>query len=320
MVIKTVRYIKKPISRHVDYLFRDYGNKPERDRLIVYNNIRNRSPEGVKEAFYANDELRKEKNREHRRKGYKLNTVHSYDEILAFSKKDHRYLSNNLDIVQDLSVEYALKRFGQDSLFVIVIHDDREHIHAHVYAHGTKYLSQQANRADNKLFKGVRLYIEDIQQERYPELDDKSVVFRDLDKAMKNKRKGRAKTASDTIRAEERGLVFDKKAMKEALADFYGTAKDRQDFYRLLEEHGVEVYHRTIRGESKPYGVVYGGSKKMRFSSAGIGEQELKGLDQRQAEAQKYKEHDDIINKYSRYRVRRDEPDRDKGMDRDLER
>ena len=330
MNIQTTRYsntegvgVNKPIEKHVQYIFRDYGKNPEVDGLTLYQNIRpkDQNVEGVIKSFHANEKYRHKKNTQNKQRGYAQNTLHSYDEIISIASEDHAFIMKHLWVVQDFGKE--LMACFPDAIGVGVIHVDKKHIHLHYYRHAFKFKALSNTRTNNKLFTKVRQHLEKIQKERYPQLKTK-IIYQDLEQGMKAKKKGRSKAKKNEIRYQERtNKILDKDLMKSAVMDLFHVATNPQQFYQLLSEHNIEIYS---RGNDPTHGVYYG-KRKLRFSTIGITPKMLKDLSKKEIEIsqkqanKEVEKNQKILQKYSRFNVRRFEDknkDKDRGMDLDI--
>jgi len=332
MIVKTRGYsneqgvgTKKTIPKHVDYIFRDYGKNEVVDKLVYYHNIptKYQSPKGVTQAFLDNEKYRHQKNAYNKQKGYQQNIIHSVDEIISVHAIDREKILNDLWIMQDFGKE-LMQKLAPDGLGVVVIHIDKDHIHAHCYRHSFKYKQLENTRADNKAFTGVRKLLERVQIERYPQLETK-IVYNELEKGMKRKKKGKAKAQEKAIRYQERtNKILDKDLMTAALLDFHKIAHGHQHFFELIANHNIEVYYKGDKkiGEHKhpiegktPAGV-WVGKRNLRFGTLKLDKEMIEALKNRNIEQQKKQERaKSVLSKYAQYRAP-DESDKDRGLER----
>ena len=274
----------------IGYIFRDYGKNPEVDTLVYYHNIKTKdcSPKGIVRAFEANEKYRHQKNAYNKQNGYKLNILHSYDEIISVAAIDRDKILDNLWIMQDFGKE-LMQKLAPDGLGVVVIHIDKKHIHAHCYRHSFKYKKLENTRTDNEHFKGVRTHLENVQKERYPQLETK-LVYEHLEEGMKQKKKGRSKGIKNGLGYQERtGKILKKDLMAEALQDFHRIAQDKAHFFELIRNHSIDLYYRgdTEIGkhknatEGKQYAGVWVNGKRMRFGTLGVSKGQFQALSER---------------------------------------
>jgi hypothetical protein len=144
----------------------------------------------------------------------------------------------------------------------------------------------------------------------------------------KNKRKNKAKDNERKLR-ERQDVILDKDLLIKAVNDFYLISESKAHFYELVEQHGIEMYSRKFKVGERVVGVECN-KRKFRFSSLGLDEAKLNEIEKRrekQVEEQKANENEDILKKYSRYRVTREDgqtqskyrTERTKGKDKDKE-
>ena len=343
MIVKTSRYsnekgvgIQKPIGKHIGYIFRDYGKNPEVDTLVYYHNIRTKdcSPKGIVRAFEANEKYRHQKNAYNKQHGYKLNVLHSYDEIISVAAIDRDKILDNLWIMQDFGKE-LMQKIAPDGLGVVVIHIDKDHIHAHCYRHSFKYRKLENTKTNNEQFMDVRKHLEKVQQERYPQLETK-LVYSGLEQGMKQKKQGRSKGIKNGLGYQERtGKILKKDLMKEALQDFHRIAQDEAHFFELIGSHNIDLYYRgdTEIGkhkhttEGRQYAGVWVNKKRIRFATLGVSKAQLRALSERVITPKIEKQEKEVfpkeeqtkkqsvLSKYAQYRKTKKQ-DKDRGLER----
>jgi len=95
------------------------------------------------------------------------NAVAMYHEIIAFSELDQGTLLQYPHIMEDLAREYLHRR--TTGLAIAYPHFDK-HPHVHILLSQNQYHSSKSIRISQTRFSKLKKEIEQIQQERYPEL------------------------------------------------------------------------------------------------------------------------------------------------------
>lgn len=311
MVIKGTRiHQANCFAQKIDYIMSDKGRAYGIETFELYRNINGHDRDGAVNSFQKNDKYREDNARKKKVK----NSVVCYHDIISFHHRDKPNLTD--DKLRDLTEKYIELRCP-NAVVYSKAHVHNKNIHVHLLISGSEYKSHTLTRLSDAKWKSVRKEIERYQKEQYPELRYSLVYGRLGEK----KRKGKAKglEAEKMLRKRQPDKILDKDLMKNAVKDFFKVARSEKHFIELMEGHGVEIYQRKIGGKEQPYGVLCNG-RKMRFSTIGLDKKMMGELESRTLKEGEYKDNDSIISKYTRYRVRRNKPkDRDKGMDREMD-
>ncbi len=183
----------------------------------------------IAEEFIENANLIKDQS------GNRVRVLH---EIISFHPEDKSKIT--ADMLEEMGREYLSLR-AQDALGYAKPHFDRDALHLHVMISGNCIASPRSSRIDRSKFEEIKIELEAIQRERFPELTQ-SIVFskekvlereNDLERLKKNRSKDRDFNRELRLSREgERKLS--KKELLRGQIETAMHAKSREDFERLL--------------------------------------------------------------------------------------
>lgn len=271
MILKTLRIKNQSgFERLVRYVLTDDKEHLREKGFMLTHNILSNDIEGITKEFVANDNFRIKK-----RKGLVL----LYHEILSFSDKDQRHLTD--EKLRDIAEQYIQIRCP-NALALAVPHYEKNHTHIHVLVSGSEYRSKnKLLRMDNKQFEHVKHSIESYQVECYSELSN-SIVYinkpkreklnqKDRDKNVRKERAYQAKS-----KKKEKGGKMDKERLSIATQQMLDCSSSALEFMTFINsQEKLEVYHRG----GKIAGVIYYG-RKYRFTTLGISKERLRALEE----------------------------------------
>ena len=278
MIIKGNRLHSTNFAEKIVYIDSDKGRSVNIEAFTICQNIRDRSLEGTIKAFQNNDTYRRRVK----------NGVVMYHDIISFKYEDSKHLDQN--ILRDLTQKYINDR-ARHAVVYAKPHVHNKNIHVHILISGTEYRSKKTLRLDNKRFMKVRRDLEKYQLEHYPDLKYSVVYGKEKDK-MKQKDRDQNTRVQKEFELKKRGKITDKKKLQEVLLQCYKEAKDKEDFYKLLEKGQVQTY---TRGKNiEPYGVTLN-NRNYRFKTLGVDKEKITELEGRK---QKQKEYKGLLKKY----------------------
>jgi hypothetical protein len=222
----------------------EYLNKNEGK---IYNNqnqsfVYKQHLYGLTNKQISREFMNNEKNRIYQ----KSNNIKFSQEILAFSDLDHEKLS--ISIIEDLTKEYIRQRSPYMQSYAIG-HFNNNSYHVHIISSPIEIGTGLNLRMTKERFTELKIYMQQYQQERYPELSQ-SLVRHGL---------GIDKEVGIT---KPKFKQSNKDYIKALIHQSLSKANHSSHFYDLLKEAGVLTYQ---RGEISK-GVVYEG-KKYRFKT-----------------------------------------------------
>lgn len=248
MILKSLSR-KSNIGQLVQYLFKhDEGDKP---KPLLKHNLRARSIKGWTKEFEDNNDQRLRK----RIDSPKLNHV-----VISFHHGDQKKVTDR--ILKDLAKQYIELR-GKDSLYLVNVHKDRQHVHFHIIQSTVKYLTGETNRLSKKEFQELKINLQEYQRQKYPQLKQS------LPDHGKNQ-KHRSAILKDQI--IDKGHSH-KLLVYQQVEKLYNNSKSLDGFYRNLKAQGYEPYQ---RGNST-YGIEHEG-RNFRFKTMGLTPEKLEDL------------------------------------------
>jgi len=161
-------------KRIVSYILKEQ----KREAWVALHNIDLITPnkEAIIQAFKENDQYRKKRK----------NGNAYYHEILSFSDLDYKTLSANLWILEDIAHEYLTRRTNGLALAYPHIDDhikSNPSIHIHLLLSANEFASSKSVRISKAQFKKIKRELEQIQLERYPEVQH-STISKHLSKSL----------------------------------------------------------------------------------------------------------------------------------------
>lgn len=234
----------------VNYLFKQEKN--EKPLPILKHNLRSRSAKGWAKEIDANEALRIQRRKDN------IRLTHT---ILSFSDKDKEHISKEL--LKDIARKFVEIR-GRDNIYLASSHHDKDHVHLHIIASGTKYLTGESNRISKKEFQELKLALDAYQREKYPILTHSLPVH---GKPTKDRNK-----EPDQYRE---GNVSNKHQIGQAMEAAYVKSSSLEQFLTQLKSEGYEPYYRG----GKLYGLENEEGRHFRFKTLGLDTNLLEDLD-----------------------------------------
>jgi hypothetical protein len=255
MILKSLSR-KSNVGQLIQYLFKhDAGDKP---KPLLKHNLRARSIKGWTKEFEDNNALRLRK----RVDSPKLNHV-----VISFHHGDQKNITDK--ILKDLAKQYIELR-GKDSLYLVNVHRDKQHVHFHIAQSTVRYKTGETNRLSKKEFQELKINLQEYQRQKYAQLKHS------LPEHGKKHRSAILK-----VQALEKGQSH-KQQVYEAVDKIYSNSKSLDAFYQKLSKNGYEPY---IRG-GKLYGVEHQ-DRNFRFNTMGITNEKLEALNKQPSKEEK---------------------------------
>ena len=182
-------------------------------------------------SFFENDDRYRKRKR--------IDSVFAYHEIMSFHPEDAKHLTP--EIFHDLCAAYVRER-APDSIALAVAHYD-EHPHIHLVISGIEYRDGKASRITKKVFGDIKLKMQEIVRERYPQ-----ILFSFPEHGKERGTKGKSVSL-----LKQPDIALLQPIIEETLKE----SKNLDDFSNQLTEAGCKVYSRM----GKPAGVIYEASK-----------------------------------------------------------
>ena len=187
-------------------------------------------------------------------------------DILSFHPRDAERLSN--EKLHQITLKYLSLRAPKSIAIATVHKNEKNHTHLHICFSGVEYKTGKSIRISKDDFQQkVKLEMEKYQQEVFPELllskikHEKSVVH-----------KKELKKENEKI-LEEFGEISEKQEILKVLEEAFNTSKSEQNFYKKLEEKGLQLYSRNGRITGVQ------GNRKFRFKTLGYTSEILQQLE-----------------------------------------
>lgn len=231
-------------------------NNNAKQSFSIYHNLpKNQTIEQVVQSF---------KDSETNRLHHRSSPVKLHHTIISFSNKDYPTITTA--IAQDITKKYLQLRC-KHSLAVAVAHQtDNAHYHIHIMQSGVELYTGKSNRISKEQFASIKKILQEYQLEKYPQLQHSIVAH-----GKRNKQRISEKEYQFTKRTKQPSK---RELLKQTITQAYHYATSRESFFRQLQEQGLTIYQRN----GKDQGVI-SDTIKIRFSNAGITEQQLSELD-----------------------------------------
>ena len=233
-------YVLRYMLENKDRLY-DAGGDP----FVLTHNLKGNDVVSWTTQFKDNE---KKRTRKRRKDGIVL-----YHEVIAFSPADTRHITT--EKLEAMLREYIRLRNPNGS-YVICVHRDREHIHAHVCSSAIDRNGNNMRLSRTALFE-LKRRLQECHVTQYPELS-RSVV--------RHGRKGKRVSVKEVEFKQRTGKLSQRECVRRTVLSCYERADSEAEFYSLLKAEGMETY---VRG-GRVYGVVVGG-RRYRFTNLGIG-------------------------------------------------
>lgn len=254
MIIKSLTRKNESYSQLIRYMLQDSKDLSElaNKSFIIRNHIKSDTIEDIAQEFKQNEQFRIHK---------RLNNSKIHHTILSFSDKDQDRLT--LEKIKTLTQAYIRLR-SPNGMALAVPHTDKNSWHCHIMFSGVEYRTGKSIRISREEFKALKIQIQDIQIDRFPELTGSVVEHNRESKSI--------------------GIDFnqkwatDKIALKGIIDTSFNEAISKDDFYKHLKAHHIEKYERS----GATAGVRYNG-RKYRFRTLGYTREQLLEIDKEQA-------------------------------------
>ena len=207
----------------------DYMEKEAEADLRISRNLYDLEKEQVLRAYRKNFEyLAKRKNG---------NSY--YHEIISLEKNEKIPKERQKEILFALANKYLEKR-AERHLCYGVIHNDREHLHAHLMISSNKKYSRERNFLYKKEFCEIQREIEQYRLEKYPELETARLFTQERKRSLQSSKSRDREYRQKMRTGQESRAERVKQTAWEALALSY----TEKDFKEKLRSAGLEFYKR----------------------------------------------------------------------------
>lgn len=240
MIVKVLARHSPTYKQLLNYILQA-GKESNSNPLILTHNFRSSDISG-----YVTELIRNEANRKVARK----NVIYLYHEILSLSQKEDMIGRQTMQAIVQKYIELR----GLDGMYIGALHEDQEHIHAHILTSGLKYRTGKAHRLSHQDLRNIKIKLQEFHLQFFPELQHSTVNF---DRNQSRHRK--------PDWARQNRMAWTEK-IKAVVADCYSMAVSREHFYELLQEHDLLRYERS----HKTQGIVTPDGLKIRFNRLDI--------------------------------------------------
>lgn len=241
-----VKYIK-------EYLLATTEQKENQPFVMTHNIRPYRNLNDIIRQFEQNEDGRISKRKD-------SPTIHHT--IISFGSKDNSKITD--DILKDLVSEY-IKLRGENLLFAVAKHEDKDHIHAHLCMSASTTDGRSA-RISRKEFAEIKDKLQEYQKQKYPFLEHSLPEHGKKQKAIE---KGEWKSYIRDERSSIKNRLFD------TISSI--RPEGTKELLEQLEAQGYVPYYRA----STLTGVRHLESNlKFRFNRLGVDIEELKRIDE----------------------------------------
>ena len=257
MIIKSKSYkTTRSFTTVLNYVFREN----ERDNGFVLTKFikgKGLSVEELGQQLLSNEQLRLNKRK---------NNVRLYMDILSFHPRDAERLNN--EKLHQIALKYLSLRAPKSIAIATVHKNEKNHTHLHICFSAVEYKTGKSIRISKDDFQHkVKLEMEKYQQEVFPELLLSKIRH---EKSLSPKKQ--LKKENEKI-LEEFGEISEKQELLKVLEEAFNLSKSEKDFYRKLEEKGLQLYSRN----GKVTGIQ--GNRRFRFKTLGYTSEILQQLE-----------------------------------------
>ena len=247
MIIKSKSYkTTRSFTTVLNYVFREN----ERDNGFVLTKfIKGKclSVEELGQQLLSNEQLRLNKRK---------NNVRLYMDILSFHPRDAERLNN--EKLHEIALKYLSLRAPKSIAIATVQKNEKNHTHLHICFSAVEYKTGKSIRISKDDFQHkVKLEMEKYQQKVFPELLLSKIRH---EKSLTPKKQ--LKKENEKI-LEEFGEISEKQELLKVLEEAFNLSKSEKDFYRKLEEKGLQIYSRNGRATGIQ------GNRRFRFKTLG---------------------------------------------------
>jgi hypothetical protein len=172
-------------------------------------------------------------------------------------------------MLKDMANEF-IKLRGDNNLYLITKHEDRDHVHLHV-AISSAQLNGMSSRVTKEKYAEIKKSLDSIQRLRYPQLTNS------LPEHGKSKQSRSHESKLEKIKFAERN---EKATLLKLLETTYEKSTSTEHFLSQIAVHGFQPYYRAGRFQGIK------GVHKFRLTTLNFKEK-LQALDARQAKQEK---------------------------------
>ena len=207
----------------------EYMEKEAEPNLRLSRNLYDLEKEKVLNVFCRNHEFLKERK----------NGNSYYHEIISLEKNEKIPRKRQKEILYDLANKYLEKRAG-DHLCYGVIHNDREHLHAHLMISSNEKYREKRRRLSQGEYTEIQRELEEYRLAKYPELETGRLFDREKKRKLQSSKSVDREYRHKLRTGEESRTDRVRRKTGEALALSYGE----KDFVEKLRVAGLEYYKR----------------------------------------------------------------------------
>lgn len=227
----------------MEYILREKDADGKKLEPITHN-LRGNTIEEWEKEYITNEAMRIQT---------RANAITMYHELISFHYSDRTEITK--DTLQDIAQEY-IKLRGQDGMYLIAPHFDKNHVHLHVMSSGVKFKTGTAHRLSRADLKELKLNLQHYHQQRFPEIKNSNPQHG----------KGKEYITDREYQARQRNeRALHKDFVKETITACFAKAQTQKEFLTLVQKAGLHCYERN----NKPQGVMYE-DMKFRFSRLDI--------------------------------------------------
>lgn len=223
MIIKCLTSKTPRYFQILEYLNQNEGK--------IYNNqnqtfIYKQHLYGINNKQMSREFMKNETNRIYK----KSNNIKFYQDIIAFSDLDHEQLT--IQIIEDLTKEYIKKR-SPNMMAYAIGHFNNNSYHVHLVSSPIEIGTGLNLRLTKKEFADLKVYMQEYQKERYPELCNSIVnhgISENKNQIINNMKKPKNQTTLEYLKYE--------------VNQCYINGNGPQNFLELLKQKGLKTYQR----------------------------------------------------------------------------
>lgn len=246
--------IYKTLSRHtpsygslISYITKEGKGKDNGPVHVFTHNFRGANAKEWIQEFKTNESFRRHP---------RADQVFLRHSIISLSPDEDPQHATR-EVMEDLARKYIQLR-GEEGMYIVGIHEEKSHLHAHIAESGLKLYTGIAHRMTKDDMHRIKVELQEYQKDKYPEL---SFSIADHGKGAEYLRDAEWHLK----KRNERALT--KETIRENVALAYAQSKTQKEFLEYLrDECGLHHYERNGRMQ----GLVDGEGTKFRFSNLGV--------------------------------------------------
>ena len=267
--------IVKVLARHnpsygslIEYLSKEGKSKNGKPAILTHNF------KGIDKPAWVQELMQNESFRRYP----KATQIFLYHTIISFSNLENKELITE-EVLQDLANQYINLR-GNNGMYLLAFHGDKEHQHIHVLESGLQYRTGMAHRLSHQDLHELKTQFQEYHKEHYPFLTH----------SLPEHGKGKDYTKDNEYYGKEKRTNI-KETIKQQVQDLFSQATSQQHFLQLLQENNLNHYERN----GKITGIVFE-DMKFRFSRLDI------ELDEKSIDLKLSKEEQQVLDEISELR------------------